>query len=190
MAALFKLAKLRAVAISAAIWCVVLTGLTAAPSDDVLTNASQIRNLTVADASRHLAVQLRGMVVTEAGPAGDRAVVIADESAGVYVLGPTNTFAGVHRGDLLEVNGVTDPGEFAPIVLAQKIRSLGTGPLPKPREVTFEQMMAGSLDAQLVEVSGVVRSWGSTIEPNEFGIWHMELAVDGGRLTVSRPWLG
>jgi signal transduction histidine kinase len=157
----------------------------AAPSDVVLTNPSQIRNLSVADASNHLAVQLRGVVVTEAGPVGNRAVVIADETAGVYVLGATNSFAGVHRGDLLEVAGVTDPGEFAPIVLAKTIRYLGTGPLPKPRPVTFEQMIAGSMDGQLVEVSGVVRSWAPITAPNEFGIWHMELAVGGGRLTVS-----
>jgi hypothetical protein len=181
MAALFKLAKLRVVVRSAAFWCVVLTGsrLLAASPDEVLTNASQIRNLTVADASHHLAVQLRGVVVTEAGPEGDRAVVIADESAGVYVLGPANSFSGVHRGDLLEVHGVTDPGEFAPIVEMKTIHNLGTGPLPKAQEVTFEQMIAGSLDGQLVEVSGVVRSWEPiTATMNSgFGTWNWQLAV-------------
>lgn len=187
MAALSKLAQWRTAVHSVAICCAVLTsfGLFAAPPDSVLTNASQIRNLTVADASRHLAVQLRGVVVTEAGPAGERAVVIADETVGVYVLGPTNSFAGVHRGDLLEVDGVTDPGEFAPIVQMKTIRHLGTGPLPQPLEVTFEQMIAGSLDGQLVEVLGVVRSWGPITDTNEFGLWHMDLAVGGGRLTIS-----
>jgi signal transduction histidine kinase len=187
MAALSQLVKLRTVLSSTAIWCVVVAALSvfAAQSDEVLTNASQIRNLNVTDASNHLVVQLRGVVVTEAGPVGQRAVVIADESAGVYVLGPTNSFAGVHRGDRLEVDGVTDPGEFAPIVLVKTMRYLGTGPLPKAREVTFEQMIAGSLDGQLVEVLGVVRSWGPITDTNEFGIWHMDLAVGGGRLTIS-----
>src|SRR4051812_34748920 len=119
MAALFKLTKLRNVVQWAAIWFVVLTGLRlfAAQPNEVLTNASQIRNLTVPDAARHLAVQMRGVVVTEAGPGDGRAVVISDNTAGIYVFGPTNTFSGVHRGDLLEVDGVTDPGEFAPIIL-------------------------------------------------------------------------
>lgn len=159
--------------------------LMAADSNEVLTNASQIRNLTEAEASRPVSVHLRGVVVTEAGPFGDRAVVIADETAGVYLLGPTNSFAGVHRGDLLEVEGVSDPGEFAPIVRVENMRRVGTGPLPQPQKVTFEQMIAGSLDAQYVEVSGVVRSWGRVTDPNEFGLWHMELVADGGRLTVS-----
>ncbi len=186
MAALFQLIKLRTVLIAAAISsAAIANGNLFAVEPIALTNASQIRNLTVADASRHLPVQLRGVVVTEAGPFGDCAVVIADETVGIYVLGPTNSFAGVHRGDLLEVNGVTDPGEFAPIVEMKTIRHLGTGPLPKPLEVTFEQMIAGSLDGQLVEVLGVVRNWEPITAPNEFGLWHMELAVGGGRLTVS-----
>lgn len=157
----------------------------AAETGDVVTNAVQIRNLTVAEAARPMTVQIRGVVVTEAGPFGDRAVVIADETAGVYVLGPTNCFSDVHRGDLLEIEGVTDPGEFAPIILMKSMRHLGVGPLPKPHQVTYEQMIAGSLDGQLVELSGVVRSWGPITNPNEFGVWHMELALGGGRLTVS-----
>ena len=183
MAALSKLAGLRIVVRWTAIWSIALTGFRSLA--EPVTNAVQIRNLTVSQASSSLPAKLRGVVVTEAGPPGDRAVVIADETAGVYLLGPPNTFAGVHRGDLLEVDGVTDPGEFAPIVRVKTFRQLGTAPLPKPQPVTYEQMIAGSLDGQLVEVSGVVRSWGPITDTNEFGIWHMELAVGGGRLTVS-----
>jgi len=187
MDAFSRLSKLRAVILSTAIWfsALLCVSLLAAPPDGVLTNASQIRNLSVADALNHLSVQLRGVMVSEAGPDGDRAAVIADGTTGIYLRGPANTFAGSHRGDLLEVEGVTDPGQFAPIVLVTTIRRVGTGSLPRPREVTFEQMIAGSLDAQLVEVSGVVRSCGPITAPNEFGVWHMELAFGGGRLTVS-----
>lgn len=157
----------------------------AQPAGGVVTNASQIRNLTFAEASRPLPVKLHGVVVTEAGPSGNLAVVISDGTAGVYLLGTTNTFAGVHRGELLEVDGVTDPGEFAPIVRVNSFHKLGTAPIPAPQKVTFEEMIAGSLDGQPVEVSGVVRSWAKITDTNEFGLWHMDLAVGGGRLTVS-----
>jgi signal transduction histidine kinase len=159
--------------------------LLAQPIGGLLTNASQIRNLTFAEASRPLRVELRGVVVTEAGPAGNLAVVISDGTAGIYLLGTTNSFAGVHRGDLLAVDGVSDPGEFAPIVRVGSFHKLGTAPIPAPQKVTFEQMIAGSLDGQLVEVSGVVRSWAMITDTNEFGVWHMDLAAGGGRLTVS-----
>src|SRR6185437_11465982 len=113
----------------------------AQPAGEVLTNASQIRNLTFAGASHSLPTKLRGVVVTEAGPPGNRAVVISDGTAGIYLLGATNIFAGVHRGDLLEVDGVTDPGEFAPIVRVNSFHKLGTAPIPAPQKVTFEQMI-------------------------------------------------
>lgn len=171
--------------------CVMLlasAGVLRADTEEVVTNAVQIRHLTYAEAKRPLPVRMRGVVVTEAGPPGTLAVVIADDSpagVGVYVLGPTNCFVGTHRGDLLEVEGVTDPGEFAPIIRLKSFKKLGTAPVPKPQEVTFEQMIAGSLDGQLVEVVGVVRSWELVTNKDEFGVWHMELAVGDGRLTVS-----
>src|SRR6185312_8822944 len=68
----------------------------AQPAGEVLTNASQIRNLAFAEASHSLPTKLRGVVVTEAGPPGNRAVVISDGTAGIYLLGATNIFAGVH----------------------------------------------------------------------------------------------
>ncbi|HXS68461.1 MAG TPA: sensor histidine kinase [Candidatus Polarisedimenticolia bacterium] len=187
MPARFEPARWRIIFALAAACLLAMAGIRAHAEEleNVLTNAEQIRSLSAEDASRPLPVRLRGVVVTEAGPFGNRAVVIADDTAGIYVLGRTNTFVDVHRGELLEVEGVTDPGEFAPIVLVKKFRRAGTGVIPKPREVTFEQMIAGSLDGQLVQVSGVVRSWAPVTDPNEFGVWHMELAVGGGRLTVS-----
>ncbi len=183
MAAFFNLIARRAILALCFIWFVGGTG--AAALDNVLTNAAQIRDLTQAEATQRLPALVRGIVVTEAGPPGNLAVVIADDTAGIYVLATTNTFANVRRGDLLEIDGVTDPGEFAPIIRAKSVRRLGSRPVPEPREVTFEQMIAGSLDGQPVEVSGVVRSWARITDPNEFGVWHMELAVGGGRLTVS-----
>lgn len=185
MASQFRPASVRMILALIGLRFFVLTGAAAlaAEPEDVLTNAAQIRNLTVAEARRALPVRMRGVVVTEAGPVGDRAVVISDTSAGVYVLGPTNIFSSIHRRDLLEIEGVTDPGEFAPIILVKSFRSLGTRPVREPLQVTFDQMIAGSLDGQLVEVSGVVRSW--ALNTNEFGVWHMELAVGGGRLTVT-----
>jgi len=172
-----------------AAWFVSLTSTIAAGTADVLTNAAQVRNLTVAQASQALPVRIRGVVVTEADAEGsrsaERAAVIADSTAGIYVLGPTNIFSDVHRGELLDVEGVTDPGEFAPIILVRSVRYLSAAPLPTPLKVTFQQMIAGTLDGQLVEVSGVVRSWGPVTATNEFGKWHMELAVGDGRLTVS-----
>ena len=130
-------------------------GQTAAPAA-VLTNAAQIRNLTVAEAAQGLPVRLRGVIVSEADPPG-HAVVLADASAGIYVLAAKSLFATVHRQDLVELEGVTDPGQYAPIVRVSSVHKKGVAPIPPPRLVSYQDLITGALDGQWVEVAGVIR---------------------------------
>ena len=155
----------------------------AEPTQLLLTNAAQIRQLSAAQAAQSLPARLRGVVVTEAGPSLDQAAVIWDETAGIYLLGASNQFSTVTRGDLIEAVGVTDPGQFAPIVKISSLQKLGTAPLPAPRKVTYEELLSGGLDAQWIEISGVVRVLDTTV-PGNYGLWHMDLAVPGGKISV------
>ena len=145
-----------------------------------LTNAAQVRALTTKQAATHVPVRLRGVVLDEAGQSAG--IVIQDETAGIYLEGPNNLLSRIRRGELIEVEGVSDPGGFAPIVRLEKYRKLGTAPIPAPQHVTFEQLITGKLDAQWVEVSGIVRS----CEPVNYGgvRGKMELATGGERLAV------
>src|ERR1017187_850705 len=122
----------------------------------VLTNAAQILNLTAAQAAQALPVRLHGVVVDESQPR-ERALILADQSASVYLVAATNIFAPYHRKDRLEIIGVTSPGEFAPCVLAKEARKLGGGATRAARPVTYQQLITGALDPQYVEITGVVR---------------------------------
>jgi len=151
------------------------------PTTDVLTNAAQIRALTAARAAQSLPVHLRGVVIYDADPP-QRAVVLADQTAGIYLLADKNLFTACHRKDLLEVEGVTDPGQFAPIVKVRNMRKVGTGPIPPPRRVSYQELITGSLDGQWVEFSGVVRH---CLEPAKKGdIWRAFIAANGGVVSV------
>jgi outer membrane receptor protein involved in Fe transport len=101
-----------------------------------LTNATQVRALTREEAAKQIPVRLRGVVLDEAGQG--EGLVIQDATAGVYLTGPNSTVAKIRRGDLIEVEGASDPGGFAPIVRLQKYRKLGTAPIPEPQHVAFE----------------------------------------------------
>src|ERR1700733_10426975 len=105
-----------------------LPGLPAAP----LTNVMQVRSLSVAEAARGLPVQLQGVVITEAAPK-DRALILADATAGLYLVAGTNQLTAFHRGDFLEVHGITDSGEFAPIVKVTAAGRLGAAGIPETR---------------------------------------------------------
>jgi signal transduction histidine kinase len=122
----------------------------------VLSTAAEVRALSEAEARRALPVRLRGVFVGEADPEGI-AFVIHDGTDGIYMQGPAEQVATLERGDLLEAEGVTDPGGFAPYVVAQRLRKIGTGSLPKPIRVTVDELNAGKMDAKWVEFSGVVR---------------------------------
>lgn len=158
-------------------------GQTAAPAG-LLTNAAQIRNLTVAEAAQGLPVRLRGVIVSEADPPG-HAVVLADASAGIYVLAAKSLFAAVHRQDLVELEGVTDPGQYAPIVRVSSVHKKGVAPIPPPRQVSYQDLITGALDGQWVEVAGVIRYY---LDPTGKGnIWRAYIAANGGIITVRCP---
>jgi hypothetical protein len=58
----------------------------------------------------------------------------------------------------VELEGTTDPGEFAPVVQPSQIKVLGVGTFPTARPVTYQQLASGEQDSQFVEIHGVVRA--------------------------------
>jgi len=123
----------------------------------VLTSAAEVRALTEEDARRAPSVRLHGVFMGEADPEGI-AFVVQDQTEGIYVQGPADQVSGLGRGDLLEIEGVTDPGGFAPYVVARSVRKVGHGALPAPIPVTLDELNSGQMDARWVEFRGVVRS--------------------------------
>lgn len=134
--------------------------LTARANDFVpppLTTAAQVRALSLEQARQAPRVHLRGVFMGEADPEGI-AFVLQDETEGIYVQGPAELVSGLRRGDVLELEGVTDPGGFAPYVTASVLRKIGHREIPAPVRVTLDDLNAGQLDAKWVEFSGIVRS--------------------------------
>jgi signal transduction histidine kinase len=157
------------------------TRSTVAPPPVCLTNAAQVRALKPAEAARHLPVRLRGVVIGEA-EAGGEGFAIQDDTSGVYLRSSPMMVSKLQRGDLLEVEGTSDPGEFAPFVVLKSFRKLGVQEIPEPRRVTLDELASGGLDAQWVEISGIVRY----CEPPRTNAQKctIEIATGGGRLIV------
>lgn len=122
----------------------------------VLTNAEQVHWLTREKAAALLPVRIRG-VVTCALPEFNAAVV-QDDTAGIYVIGWNRSLSKAQVGEWVQVDGVTDPGEFAPRVDAVQITRLGTAELPPPVRPYWDQLINGSLDTEFVEIEGIITS--------------------------------
>lgn len=141
-----------------------------------LTTASQVLSLSVDLASSHLRATIRG-VVTAAEPDWGGRFVIQDETAGLFVQ---NIGRQPAIGDLVEVSGTTGPGWFAPVLQSTSWTKLGTAPLPQPKQVTVERLMAGVEANQRIEVTGLVRS--ATYVPSQKTM--IEVSVGGYRVRV------
>ncbi|MGA2247628.1 MAG: ATP-binding protein [Verrucomicrobiota bacterium] len=121
----------------------------------LLTTCSEVHRLKRDEAQRGYPVKLRG-VVTSVLPER-QAFTLQDGTRGLYAVDCAETrSAPPHIGDFLEIEGRTDPLFFAPIVNASRLTSLGAGRLPAPVRPTWDQLLNGSLDAQYVELQGVI----------------------------------
>ena len=143
-----------------------------------LRTAIQVRSMTVEQAQRHESVKLRGVVTFFDETLFSR--FIQDETAGIYLRDSTN-LPPLIPGQWVEVEGTTSPGEYAPIVVPERVKILGQAKLPQASPVTFDQLAGGGEDSQFVEVVGIVRSIQFETESQHHRI---ELATGGGRLTV------
>ena len=136
----------------------------AAPSPvplPLLTTAHMAHSMTAEEAARGYPVLLRA-VVTYYDPYIDprhAALFVLDRTGGIMASLPSRPILPLHTGSLIEVRGVTGPGDFAPIVDHAQVRAIGESSLPTsvPR-AGLEQMTIGSVDGQWVEVEGVVHS--------------------------------
>jgi signal transduction histidine kinase len=163
-----------------------LPGLSAEKEE--LTTAASVRALTLEQARQKQRVRLRG-VVTFFEP-GIASRFMQDDSAGIYLQG-TATSVDLVPGDLIEVAGVSGPGEYAPMVIPEQVTVLGKGRLPEPKPVSYERLASGREDSQFVEVAGVVR----TVQFRAQGKYYqLEVSTSGGRvaaycqnLPVGRP---
>ncbi len=154
-----------------------LTLETPANSEE-LTTAAAVRELTVEQAQQPMRVHLRGVVTFFDENLYKR--FIQDDTAGIYLQASTNT-PSLIPGQVVDVEGVSSPGEYAPIVVPEKVRVVGQAALPVPTPVTYEQLASGQEDSQFVEITGVVRS----VELLEDSQYHLiEIVTDGGRLSV------
>jgi signal transduction histidine kinase/DNA-binding response OmpR family regulator len=121
-----------------------------------ITNAKEIRHLTQLEAQRGYPVLLRGIVTFFDPQFGY--LFIHDGTAAQYVEATHQPRLFLHAGDLVEVNGVTSAGRFAPIVDRPRIRVVGVGKLPKVESTTLDRLLSGQDDGQWVSIDGIVRS--------------------------------
>jgi len=143
----------------------------------VLTKVAEARDLPLEEAVRGYPVHLTGLVVGRLLPP---TYVVQDETGAIPVTTEGRPNA-LWPGQLIELEGVSDPGLFAPKVIARKATVKGTAPLPAPVKLTMEDLAFGKARAEYGELRGIVRAaeWDSVNRLVE-----LHVAVGTSRLQV------
>ena len=155
-----------------------------AKSLPTLTHIDQIRRLTPEQASLGYPVLVRGVITMDA-PAPD--FFVQDATAGIYVEGSVSPKYPHVLSQFVEIQGLTGPGRFAPVIHETKFRVIGPGVLPKAQLYSFSELANGQQDSQWAQVRGIVRSAaidrGSWQEP----VLAMRVASEAGEFNVRVP---
>jgi signal transduction histidine kinase len=149
-----------------------------------LSEVEQIRRLSPEQASLGYPVLIRGVITMDA-PAPD--FFVQDGTAGVYVEGSVFPKYPHLLGQLVEIEGVTGPGKFAPVIREVKLRVLGEGELPKPQLFPFSQIASGQQDSQWAQVRGIVRSAAVDKSSWREPALALRVASEGGEFNVRVP---
>jgi signal transduction histidine kinase len=138
-------------------------GTAAAELPVPLTRIAEIRRLSREDAAKALPVKISGVSLWT----GLWAVVVDDGEQSIWVPIQQKNGRGIfdfsqvdcQPGSHLEIEGVTDPGGYAPIVIPTAIRRIGTLPIRQAKRVSVDRLLSGSEDGQRVEIEGVVQEF-------------------------------
>jgi len=153
--------------------------LGAAPANlKVIDRISRIRLLPPTESAHGYPVHVRGIVTYSDPAAAD--LFVQDASGGIYIDQPKRT--DLRRGQIIDVTGITAPGDYAPVIEKPEIRILGTGVLPKAARIPLEDLRSGSYDSAWVEISGIVLS--AMVENRRASIY---VAVGAGHIRVVVP---
>ena len=149
-----------------------------------LTHADQIRRLSPEQAALGYPVRIRGVITMDA-PAPD--FFVQDATAGIYGEGSVTPKYPHLLGQFVEIEGVTGPGRFAPVIREQRLRVLGKGALPQPHLFSFSELANGQHDSQWAQVRGMVRS--AAIDRSSWleTTLAMRVASGGGEFNVRVP---
>jgi hypothetical protein len=144
-----------------------------------LTSVAAIRQLDREQAARRLPVRLRA-VVTQVTATGAW-IIVHDGTNGIFLLQVRELLRQrpVRVGDLLDIQGVTDPGDYAPTLVPKGYDVLGRAPLPTPLRPPYYELATGRHDSQWIETRGIVRA--ARLVSQTLSI---DVAVPGGTLQV------
>lgn len=154
-----------------------------------ITSVGQVQSLPIEDARRALPVHIRGVVTDAKNSMYDRWMSLQDDTRGIFVSLTVVSNTSPAFGEYWEVEGHSGAGDFAPVVIADKMTFLGEGRLPEPVRPTWTELLNGSMDVQWAELQGLVTDVQSNRVTLLLPEGRLEVRMDGHFQPDLKPFL-
>jgi signal transduction histidine kinase/CheY-like chemotaxis protein len=132
------------------------------PGLPLLTRVDQVKRLTSKEAGKHYPVRVRGTVNLH--NAKSQSLFLQDSTGGIYVTLRGSSLPPLSPGTQVEVEGVSNPGDFAPSIHHAIVRVLSPGGLFPALEISEPADLAVSDENRWARIHGVARK--NTTIPN------------------------
>jgi signal transduction histidine kinase/CheY-like chemotaxis protein len=127
-----------------------------------ITTARQAHHLPIDEARHGYPVRLHAVVTYYDTLIDNRfaAIFVKDSTESIFVSAPLVPRLPIRPGSIVDLEAVTSPGEFAPMLELRKLTVVGHTSLPRDgTPISFPRLRSGADDGQWVEIEGVIRSF-------------------------------
>jgi signal transduction histidine kinase/ActR/RegA family two-component response regulator len=124
----------------------------------IITTVGEVHALSAEEAGRAIPVHIRA-TVTYINPASFM-LFVQDQTGPTYVAVERIRELRVQAGDLVDLTGVTAPGQFAPIIAHAWAERVSESSMPPPASVDLEYLYSGKMDSAWVQTEGIVQDIG------------------------------
>jgi diguanylate cyclase (GGDEF)-like protein len=127
----------------------------------ILSTCHAAHDISLAEASRGYPVHLRAVVTFYDANLDPRhaALFVHDATGSIFMALPSRPVLPLKAGALVEVEGVTGTGDYAPVVLRPRVKVIGRAALPQAAaRPTMTELLSGSQDGQWIEIEGIVQA--------------------------------
>jgi len=134
-------------------WLHVLNNTNSTSESGALTFIGEIRELSPAKSKKHIPVRVRGIVTMQTV----WYCILQDASGGIFLpYSDENWVKHPRPGEVWEFAGVTDAGDFSPIIRPSAATFIGPAALPPSIRPTWSDFQNGDLDAEQVDIEAAV----------------------------------
>lgn len=120
-----------------------------------IRSINELKHLTVAEASTRRPISVRA-VVTYFDPYWG--LLFVQDNTGAGFVNTRGLNLRLRSGDLVDISGVSGPGDYAPVIAEPAVSYVGHGKLPVPLEIDLVQGNLALADSQWCYYGGVVHS--------------------------------